>query len=80
MTMPEKASMAKRPFSSSLRDMSSFFFWSSLAENPRGSKEKSPGARPDPANISLIATHEMNSRAAIAVSTWKPDPELTAAL
>jgi hypothetical protein len=78
--MPENATIAKRPFSSSLRAMTSLFFWSNFALRPRGSNEKSPGARPEPSNISLSAMQEMNSMPAMAVSTWNADPELTAAL
>ena len=34
MTMPENATIARRPFSSSLSAMMSLFFWSNLADRP----------------------------------------------
>lgn len=44
--MPPKASIARRPLATSLVNNLALAFES--FENPNGSKEKSPDARPDP--------------------------------
>ena len=59
MRMPEIASIARRPFLISDTAYLSFFFWS--LPKPRGSKEKSPEARPEPFAWSKIAAPLVSS-------------------
>ena len=64
VTMPEKASIARRPF------LTSEVAYRSLAlgsfEKPRGSKENSPEARPEPLAWSKIAAPFASSSRATA--------------
>mmetsp|Transcript_22091 Transcript_22091/g.66322 ORF Transcript_22091/g.66322 Transcript_22091/m.66322 type:complete len:206 (+) Transcript_22091:102-719(+) len=72
--MPEKASMARRPFSSSLSCISGSF----APPISSGSKPKSPGLRPEPSSISRIARKPMHSAARMKAPICVMAPRSTA--
>mmetsp|Transcript_22811 Transcript_22811/g.53958 ORF Transcript_22811/g.53958 Transcript_22811/m.53958 type:complete len:203 (-) Transcript_22811:20-628(-) len=74
--MPEKPIMARRPF---LISESSMRARPGPLPRPSGSKPKSPGARPEPWSIWMVAAVEMASTKPIQKSIWPMEPALTAA-